>query len=70
MIKWWLTEQDKYEITSYAFSYFMLDGMEIEDAIIRAVKVIRPDRIKQNGELRLSKSTLKELELRVKGLYK
>jgi len=63
-----LTEKEKYEITSWAFSYFMTINLTVSDAVIEAVKKVRPDKVRENGSLKLSKSALGELELRVKNM--
>jgi hypothetical protein len=63
-----LTEKEKYEITSWAFSYFMTRSLTVSDAVIEAVKKIKPDKVKVNGSLKLSKSAVSELELRVKNM--
>ena len=63
-----LTEKEKYEITSWAFSYFMAKNLTVPDAVIDAIKKVKPDRVRQDGTLKLSKSTLRELELRVKNM--
>lgn len=70
MLRWWLNEHEKFLITSYAFSYFALEGLDMKNAIKKAVKVIRPDRVRKDGSLKISRSTYRELNLRVKGFYK
>ncbi|MBP8625337.1 MAG: hypothetical protein KBE27_06720 [Syntrophorhabdaceae bacterium] len=70
MLRWWLNEHEKSLITSYAFSYFALEGLDMKSAIKKAVKVIRPDRVRENGSLKISRSTYREINLRVKGFYK
>ncbi|HPU29433.1 MAG TPA: hypothetical protein PLM71_03815 [Syntrophorhabdaceae bacterium] len=70
MFKWWLTKHEKFLITSYAFRYFALEGLEIKSAIKKAVKEVRPDKVRKDGTLKLSKKTYRELSLRVKGFYK
>ncbi|HME44016.1 MAG TPA: hypothetical protein VKF36_13075 [Syntrophorhabdales bacterium] len=63
-----LTEKEKYEITSWAFSYFMTRNLTVSDAVIEAMKKVKPDKVRRNGSLKLSKSALRELELRVKNM--
>jgi hypothetical protein len=63
-----LAEKEKYEITSWAFSYFMTRNLTVSDAVIEAMKKVKPDKVRQNGSLKLSKSALRELELRVKNM--
>ena len=63
-----LTEKEKYEITSWAFSYFMTRSLTVSDAVVEAIKKVKPDKVKVNGSLKLSKSALGELELRVKNM--
>ena len=63
-----LTEQDKYQITSWAFSFFMSSNFTITDAVIEAVKKAKPEKVGQDGSLRLSEHDLQELELRVKNM--
>ncbi len=63
-----LTEKEKYEITSWAFSYFMTRSLTVSDAVVEAIKKVKPDKVKVNGSLKLSKSALSELELRVKNM--
>jgi len=64
----WLSENDKYDITSYAFRYFMFSSLGIKASVVRAVKKVRPDRLRKDGSLKLSRSTLIELEMRVKNM--
>ena len=64
----WLTEEEKYEITSWAFSYFMTRNLTVSDAVMEGVKKVKPNKVKENGALKLSKSMLSELELRVKNM--
>lgn len=75
MVKWgfgWirvkLSEKEKYEITSWAFSYFMKSNLTISDAVTEAVKKVKPDKIDKDGELRISRSDILELQLRVKNM--
>ncbi|HOV90523.1 MAG TPA: hypothetical protein PKW07_07395 [Syntrophorhabdaceae bacterium] len=70
MLRWWLNEHEKYLITSYSFSYFALEGLDMKSAIKKAFKVIRPDKVRKDGTLKISKSTYREISLRVKGFYK
>ena len=63
-----LKEREKYEITSWAFSYFMTRNLTVSVAVIEAIKKVKPDRVKKNGSLKLSKAAISELELRVKNL--
>jgi hypothetical protein len=63
-----LAEKEKYEITSWAFSYFMTRNLTVSDAVTEAIKQVRPDKVRENGSLKLSKSALSELELRVKNM--
>ncbi len=63
-----LSEKEKYEITSWAFSYFMKSNLTISDAVVEAVKRVKPDKIDKNGELKVSRSDILELQLRVKNL--
>jgi hypothetical protein len=63
-----LTEKEKYEITSWAFSYFMTRSLTVPDAVTEAIKKVKPDKVKVNGSLKLSKSALGELEARVKNM--
>lgn len=63
-----LAEKEKYEITSWAFSYFMTRNLTVSDAVIEAMKKVKPDKVRQNGSLKLSESVIRELELRVKNM--
>jgi len=63
-----LTEKEKYEITSWAFSYFMTRNLTVSDAVIEAIRKVKPGKVRENGSLKLSKSALGELELRVKNM--
>ena len=63
-----LSERDKYEITSWAFSYFMKSSLTISDAVSQAVRKVKPGRVAKDGSLRLSKAELRELQLRVKNM--
>jgi hypothetical protein len=64
----WLSERDKYEITSWAFSYFMTSNLSVEYSVLKAIKKVRPDKIKKDGLTSLSSSTLIELQMRVKNM--
>lgn len=63
-----LSEKDKYEITSWAFSYFMTNNLTISEAVILAVKKVKPNKIGKDGSLKLSDATLLELQLRIKSM--
>lgn len=63
-----LSEKDKYQITSWAFSYFMTQNVTISEAVILAVRKVKPKKIDKDGSLKLSESTIIELQLRIKSL--
>ena len=63
-----LSEKNKYEITTWAFSYFMKSSLTVSDAVIEAVKKVKPDRTYKDGSLSISKGDLLELQLRVKNM--
>ena len=63
-----LTEWDKYDITSWAFSYFMRSNLTVSDAVAEAVRKTKPERVEKDGSLKLSPSELLDLELRVKNM--
>ena len=63
-----LSEKDKYQITSWAFSYFMTQNVTIVEAVILAVKKVKPTKIAKDGSLKLSESTILELQLRIKSM--
>ena len=63
-----LSDKDKYEITTWAFSYFMKSSLTVSDAVIEAVRKVKPDRANKDGSLRVSKGDLLELQLRVKNM--
>lgn len=63
-----LSEKEKYEITSWAFSYFMTEQITISDAVEKAVRKVKPRKVRRDGSLKLSNSTRIELELRVKNM--
>ncbi len=62
------SEKDKYEITSWAFSFFMTRNLTVSDAVVEAVKKINPHKVREDGSLRLSRTVISELELRVKNM--
>lgn len=63
-----LSEKDKYRITSWAFSYFMRSNLTVSDAVIEAVKKVKPGKVNSDGSLKVSRSDLLELQLRVKNM--
>lgn len=63
-----LSEEEKYEITSWAFSYFMTRSLTVTDAVVEAVRKVKPHKVREDGSPRLSKSVMRELELRVKNM--
>ncbi|MGD0231944.1 MAG: hypothetical protein ABSC19_16580 [Syntrophorhabdales bacterium] len=63
-----LSDKDKYEITSWAFSYFMKSNLTVSDAVIEAVRKVKPEKVNKDGSLKLSRSDLLELQLRVKNM--
>ncbi len=63
-----LSEKDKYEITSWAFSYFMKSNLTISDAVIEAVRRVKPEKLDRDGTPKLAKADLLELQLRVKNM--
>ncbi len=65
---WWLTEKDKYTITTRAFSLFMTTNMGVHAAVIEAVKRTRPDRVRKDGTVKLSRRTVMELKMRVRDM--
>jgi hypothetical protein len=67
---WPLRTGGKREVRNYelAFSYFMTRNLTVSDAVTEAIKQVRPDKVRENGSLKLSKSALSELELRVKNM--
>ena len=44
-----LSDKDKYEITTWAFSYFMKSSLTVSDAVIEAVRKVRPARANEDG---------------------
>ena len=63
-----LSDKDKYAITSWAFSFFMQSNLSIADAVVKAIKKIKPNQVRKDGTLKVSQSTLIELQLRVKNM--
>ena len=63
-----LSEKEKYEITSWAFSYFMKSNLTISDAVIEAVRKVKPGKVNKDGSPKLSRSDFLELQLRVKNM--
>jgi hypothetical protein len=63
-----LSEKDKYQITTWAFSFFMKSNLTVSEAVTEAVKTVKPARLKKDGTLNLSKADLLELQLRVKNM--
>jgi hypothetical protein len=63
-----LSDKDKYAITTWAFSYFMKSSLTVSDAVSEAVRTVTPERINNDGSLRISKDDLLELQLRVKNM--
>ncbi len=63
-----LSEKDKYEVTSWAFSYFMTTNCTVSEAVVKAVKKVKPNKVRRDNSLKLSRSALIELELRVKNM--
>lgn len=63
-----LSEKEKFEITSWAFSYFMKSNLTVSTAVTEAVRKVKPDRANRDGSLKLSKDDLLELQLRVKNM--
>ena len=63
-----LSEQEKYQITSWAFSYFMKSNLTVQDAVMEAVKKIKPDKIDKAGRLTLGDVEIQELQARVKNM--
>ena len=63
-----LSDKDKYAITSWAFSYFMKSNLTVSDAVIEAVRKVKPGKIDKNGSPKLSRSDFLELQLRVKNM--
>jgi hypothetical protein len=63
-----LSEKDKFEITSWAFSYFMKSNLTVSDAVVEAVRKAKPDWANKDGSLKISKDDFLELQLRVKNM--
>lgn len=63
-----LSEKDKYKITSWAFAYFMKSSLTISDAVSEAIRKVKPDKVNKDGSLKVSKTELQELQLRVKNM--
>jgi hypothetical protein len=63
-----LSEKEKYEITSWAFSYFMKSNLTISDAVIEGVKRVKPQKLNKDGTPRLAKADFLELQLRIKNM--
>ena len=63
-----LSDKDKFEITSWAFSYFMKSNLTVSDAVTQAVRTVKPDRANKDGSLKISKGDFLELQLRVKNM--
>jgi hypothetical protein len=63
-----LSDKDKYEITSWAFSYFMTNNLTISEAVVLAVKKVKPKKVGKDGSIKLSESILLELQFRIKSM--
>jgi hypothetical protein len=63
-----LSDKDKYAITSWAFSYFMKSNLTVSEAVIEAVRKVKPGKIDKDGSPKLSRSDFLELQLRVKNM--
>lgn len=63
-----LSEKEKYEITSWAFSYFMTSNLTVADCVVKAVQHIKPGKVREDGSLKISRSVFIELQLRVKNM--
>lgn len=63
-----LSDKDKFEITSWAFSYFMKSNLTVSDAVTQAVRTVKPDKANKDGSLKISKGDFLELQLRVKNM--
>lgn len=63
-----LSEKEKYQITSWAFSYFMTTNVSVSEAVEKAIKKVKPGQVKKDGTLKVSRETLIELQLRVKNM--
>ncbi len=63
-----LSDKDKYEITSWAFSYFMKSNYTVSDAVVEAIRKVKPDKVNKNDSMKLSRTQILELQLRVKNM--
>jgi hypothetical protein len=63
-----LSEEEKYQITSWAFSYFMKSSLTVQDALMEAVKKVKPDKVDKSGRLTLGDVEIQELQARVKNM--
>jgi hypothetical protein len=63
-----LSDKDKFEITSWAFSYFMKSNLTVFDAVLEAVRKVKPDKANKDGSLKISEKDFLELQLRVKNM--
>lgn len=63
-----LSEKDKYQITSWAFSYFMTNNLTIGEAVVMAIKKVKPNKVGKDGTIKLSESTLRDLQMRIKSM--
>jgi hypothetical protein len=63
-----LSEKEKYEITSWAFSYFMTSNLTVSDCVIKAIKNIKPNKVREDGSLKIARTTFIELQRRVKNM--
>ena len=63
-----LSDRDKYAITTWAFSYFMKSSLTVSDAVTEAVRMVTPERINNDGSLKISRDDLLGLQLRVKNM--
>lgn len=63
-----LSDKDKYQITSWAFCYFMTHNLTISEAVIMAVKKVKPKKVGKDGALKLPENTLLELQSNIKGM--
>jgi hypothetical protein len=63
-----LSEEEKYDITSWAFSYFMTRHLTVSEAVEEAIKKVRPNKVARDGSIKLGRSAVIEIELRVKNM--
>ncbi len=63
-----LSEKEKYEVTSWAFSYFMTNNLTVSEAVTKAVKKVKPNMVRADGSLKIPRPILIELQLRVKNM--